>query len=40
MTDPTPAWGIEPVPERFRVLGLLDSFLLWTNLGVSLLVLV
>jgi hypothetical protein len=36
----TPAWGIEPVPDRFRVLGLADSFLLWGNLGVSLLVLV
>ena len=36
----TPAWGIEPVPERLRVLGLLDNALLWGNLGVSLLVLV
>ena len=35
-----PNWGIEPVPERLRVLGLLDTFLLWTNLGISLLVLV
>src|SRR6266511_3118294 len=35
-----PSWGIGPVPERLRVLGLLDSTLLWTNLGVSLLVLV
>src|SRR5256885_2622026 len=35
-----PAWGIEPVPERLRVLGLLDTTLLWTNLGISLLVLV
>ncbi len=33
-------WGIEPVPERLRVLGVLDSTLLWTNLGISLLVLV
>jgi len=32
--------GIEPVPERLRVLGALDTFLLWTNLGISLLVLV
>jgi putative hydroxymethylpyrimidine transporter CytX len=38
--DTTPSWGIEPVPDRLRVLGLLDSFLLWTNLGISLLVLV
>ena len=36
----TPQWGIEPVPERLRVLGLFDTTLLWTNLGVSLLVLV
>ena len=40
MKSDTPAWGIEPVPERFRVLGFADSFLLWGNLGVSLLVLV
>jgi putative hydroxymethylpyrimidine transporter CytX len=33
-------WGIEPVPERLRVLGLLDTGLLWGNLGVSLLVIV
>ncbi len=33
-------WGIEPVPERLWVLGLTDTFLLWTNLGISLLVLV
>ncbi len=36
----TPAWGIEPVPERLRVLGFLDNLLLWGNLGVSLLVLI
>ncbi len=36
----TPGWGIEPVPERLRVLGLVDTTLLWANLGVSLLVLV
>jgi nucleobase:cation symporter-1, NCS1 family len=40
MPDSTPSWGIEPVPERLRVLGLLDTTLLWTNLGISLLVLV
>ena len=34
------AWGIEPVPERLRVLGLFDQLTLWGNLGVSLLVLV
>jgi NCS1 family nucleobase:cation symporter-1 len=36
----TPQWGIEPVPERLWVLGLLDTTLLWINLGISLLVLV
>jgi nucleobase:cation symporter-1, NCS1 family len=36
----TPSWGIEPVPERLRVLGAFDSFLLWANLSVSLLVIV
>lgn len=36
----TPQWGIEPVPERLRVLGFMDTTLLWTNLGISLLVLV
>jgi putative hydroxymethylpyrimidine transporter CytX len=34
------SWGIEPVPERLRVLGLLDTGFLWGNLGVSLLVIV
>src|SRR4051794_422601 len=36
----TPNWGIEPVPERLRVLGTTDTFLLWTNFGISILVLV
>jgi NCS1 family nucleobase:cation symporter-1 len=36
----TPSWGIEPVPERLRVLGLLDTLLLWGNLSISLLVIV
>jgi nucleobase:cation symporter-1, NCS1 family len=31
--------GIEPVPERFRVLGFVDYFVLWADLGVGLLVL-
>jgi putative hydroxymethylpyrimidine transporter CytX len=35
-----PSWGIEPVPDRLRVLGFFDTTLLWLNLGVSLLVLV
>ena len=34
------SWGIDPVPERLRVLGGLDLGLLWGNLGVSLLVIV
>jgi nucleobase:cation symporter-1, NCS1 family len=38
--SPTPSWGIEPVPERLRVLGLFDLTLLWGNLSVSLLVIV
>jgi len=40
MKTDTPAWGIDPVPERLRVLSGLDTGLLWGNLGVSLLVLV
>jgi putative hydroxymethylpyrimidine transporter CytX len=36
----TPSWGIEPVPQRLRVLGLLDTMLLWGNLSISLLVIV
>ena len=39
-SDETATWGIEPVPHRLRTLGLLDTGLLWGNLGVSLLVLV
>src|SRR5919205_3977463 len=40
MDERTPSWGIEPVPERLRVLGLFDLTLLWGNLSVSLLVIV
>jgi nucleobase:cation symporter-1, NCS1 family len=40
MDKRAPAWGIEPVPERLRTLGLWDLTVLWGNLGVSLLVLV
>jgi nucleobase:cation symporter-1, NCS1 family len=40
MDERAPAWGIEPVPERLRTLGLWDLTVLWGNLGVSLLVLV
>src|SRR2546430_3094837 len=38
--ETAPSWGIEPVPERLWVLGILDGFLLWANLSVSLLVIV
>ena len=34
------SWGIEPVPPRLQVLGGLETGLLWSNLGVSLLVIV
>jgi putative hydroxymethylpyrimidine transporter CytX len=40
VSEETPSWGIEPVPDRLRVLGFLDTWLLWSNLGISLLVLV
>ena len=34
-----PEWGIEPVPRQQRVLGFLDYFVLWGDLGIGLLVL-
>jgi NCS1 family nucleobase:cation symporter-1 len=40
VSQEAPNWGIEPVPDRLRVLGLTDLTLLWGSLGVSLLVLV
>jgi len=40
MDQQTPSWGIQPVPQRLRVFGLLDLTLLWGNLSVSLLVIV
>ena len=40
MNDNETSWGIDPVPERLRVLSGLDLGLLWGNLGVSLLVVV
>src|SRR5437660_1736892 len=40
MDSKTPAWGIEPVPERLRVLSFFDTTLLWGNLSISLLVIV
>jgi putative hydroxymethylpyrimidine transporter CytX len=36
----TPSWGITPVPERLRTLGGLENGMLWSSLGLSLLVLV
>jgi NCS1 family nucleobase:cation symporter-1 len=33
-------WGITPVPDRLRTFSFLDTAALWTNLGISLLVLV
>ena len=40
VTGTPDATGIEPVPDAQRVLGALDTGLLWGNLGVSLLVIV
>ncbi len=34
-----PEWGSEPVPVRERVLGFADLFVLWSSLGVGMLVL-
>lgn len=34
-----PEWGAEPVPKDAKVLGFLDYFVLWSSLGVGLLVL-
>ncbi len=36
---PPPEWGVEPVPEKYRVLEFFDYFALWSSLGVGLLVL-
>ncbi|HEX4324806.1 MAG TPA: cytosine permease [Gaiellaceae bacterium] len=38
--DRAPAWGITPVPARLRTLGALENGMLWSSLGLSLLVLV
>jgi len=35
----TPEWGINPVPEKHKMLSGLDYFILWSSLGVGLLVL-
>lgn len=34
-----PEWGIEPVPQTQRILGFIDYFVLWGDLGIGLLVL-
>jgi len=40
MSERTPSWGITPVPDRLRTLGGLENGMLWSSLGLSLLVLV
>jgi NCS1 family nucleobase:cation symporter-1 len=35
----TPEWGIKPVPDKYKMLSGLDYFILWSSLGVGLLVL-
>ncbi|RLG05994.1 MAG: putative hydroxymethylpyrimidine transporter CytX, partial [Thaumarchaeota archaeon] len=35
-----PEWGIEPVPKEHKILRGIDLFVLWSSLGVGLLVLV
>src|SRR2546423_13592602 len=40
MSERTPSWGITPVPDRLRTLGALENGMLWSSLGLSLLVLV
>ena len=40
MSERTPNWGISPVPDRLRTLGALENGMLWSSLGLSLLVLV
>src|SRR5437870_5701173 len=34
-----PEWGVEPVPPALRVLRTFDLFVLWSSLGIGLLVL-
>ena len=38
--DNAPNWGSSLYPDRLRLLGAFDGFLLWANLSVSLLVIV
>ncbi|MCS7132118.1 MAG: cytosine permease [Aigarchaeota archaeon] len=35
-----PEWGIDPVPREYKILRGIDFFVLWSSLGVGLLVLV
>ena len=35
-----PEWGVEPVPESLRALRTSDLFVLWSSLGVGLVVFV
>src|SRR5712692_6823933 len=34
-----PEWGVDPVPDSLRILRMFDFFVLWSSLGVGLLVL-
>lgn len=38
MVPNLPQWGIDPVPTKHRILGGFDYFILWSSLGVGLLV--
>lgn len=38
MVPNLPEWGIDPVPQKHRILGGFDYFILWSSLGVGLLV--
>lgn len=38
IVEEPPEWGVEPVPEDKKTLGFLDYFVLWSSLGVGLLV--
>ena len=38
MVPNLPQWGINPVPTKHRILRGLDYFILWSSLGVGLLV--
>ena len=38
MVPNLPKWGIDPVPAKHRIFGGFDYFILWSSLGVGLLV--